>query len=157
MEKNVRVLGPLRIHLDLLPDWCSPDSPLTGGFAHLPQLWPQLSNNFPWHQLPPQGPILPPSCPYPQTPALPHRPRWPWTCWWGCTVAGVRLPVHADSYLYFLLLSGYLSLDHFFHPVDCEAAGILGSTPAKGQVRGRNEVATVLGRGSLVHRGLESL
>nr|XP_021147372.1 uncharacterized protein LOC110360920 [Columba livia] len=29
--------------------------------------------------------------------------------------------------------TGYLSLDHFFHSVDCEAAGILGSTPPKQQ------------------------
>lgn len=32
-----------------------------------------------------------------------------------------------------LLLSGYLSLDRFFHPVDCEAAGMLGATLAKGR------------------------
>lgn len=54
--------------------------------------------------------------------------------WWG-----FRPPAHTDTYLYFSLLSGYLSLDHFSHPVDCEAAGHTKSTPAKGQVRGRNE------------------
>lgn len=136
---HAHMLGPLRISLDVPPSWCSPDSPLARGFACLPQLWPQVSNNFPWHQLSPQGAILPPSCPYPQSPALTPPPRWPWTCWCGHVVVGVRAHIHAKTYLYFLLLSGYLSLDHFFHPVDCEAAGIPGATPANGQVKGRKE------------------
>lgn len=46
---HAHMLGPLRISLAMPPTWCSPDSPLARGFACLPQLWPQVSNNFPWH------------------------------------------------------------------------------------------------------------
>lgn len=47
-------------------------------------------------------------------------------------------PCWGLPFFFLMLLSGCLSLDHFFHSVDCEAAGILGSTPPKQQVRGRN-------------------
>lgn len=58
---------------------------------------------------------------------------------WGHVLVGARPPIYVETYLCFLLLWVYLSLDHFFHPVDCEAVGMLGAIPAKGQARGRNE------------------
>lgn len=58
---------------------------------------------------------------------------------WGHVLVGDRPPIHVETYLYFLLLWVCFSLDHFFHPVDCEAAGILGAVPAKEQVRDRSE------------------
>lgn len=57
---------------------------------------------------------------------------------WGHGLMGDRPPIHVETYLYFLLWA-CLSLDHFFHPVDYGAAGILGAIPAKGQERGRSE------------------
>lgn len=50
-------------------------------------------------------------------------------------LVGVRPSLCAETYLYFLLMTGCLSLDHFFHPVDHEVAQMLELTPAKGQVR----------------------
>lgn len=57
----------------------------------------------------------------------------------GHVLVGARPPIHVETCLCVLLLWVYLSLDHFFQPVDCEAVGMLGAIPAKGQVRGRNE------------------
>ncbi|OPJ72385.1 hypothetical protein AV530_018818 [Patagioenas fasciata monilis] len=47
--------------------------------------------------------------------------------------AGQCLGLHASQKSRESQLPGSLSLDHFFHSVDCEAAGILGSTPPKHQ------------------------
>lgn len=75
---------------------------------------------------------------------------------WGHVLVGARPPIYVETYLCVLLLWVYLSLDHFFHPVDCEAVGMLGAIPAKGQARGRNERCQ-LGWTGLGWGGLRSL